>query len=110
MSGKGRNRHPFEPRSVSTEFTAKVPYEGEVYHVTYSPHEVGRKIDGEDSFARCARIITKWDILGDDGQPLPIAAETFTDVLPADFVSELFRVLPDDLKRRADKLHRRRSQ
>jgi len=89
-----------ETRSITFEFL------GETVHVAYSPGAFTPELEAEANAAEpghqlgalakmFARILASWDVMDDDGQPLPITLDTLM-VMPAKFLGAIMKALQDD--------------
>lgn len=83
--------------------TVRVSFQGEELNVTYkinivTPAFLAEKLKIEEQLARA---IEGWDLLGEDGKPVPITYEVF-EVLPTQFQAEIMMALTDDMRITSD--------
>ena len=88
--------------------TVRVPFGDDTLTLTYRPSAVNAKQEARELEERekgqhlmaqarsLAEIVESWDVLGDDGQPLPVSAEVLAG-LGLDVTSKLTRAILDDL-------------
>lgn len=89
--------------------TVAIPVDGDVLNVTYRPSgitpEVEDRLDeatskqriGESLMTLLAAALVSWDLLGDDGKPLPVTVETMR-VLPLSFLAKLVQAVTADMR------------
>lgn len=83
--------------------TVAFDYLGETVHVTYRPHAVTPATYGKlrdepvPQFLPkyLATVLVDWDVLGDDGEPIPTTEAALQDV-PTRFLSEVFYRVGED--------------
>lgn len=82
--------------------TLTVEYAGESAGVTYYPHKVTKTLirevaasdgDGIDKLIKQLELlIASWEVLGEDGKPLPPTAEVMAE-FPLDFLTAIMRAI-----------------
>lgn len=90
------------PLSVSqltgqSERTVKLQFLGEEINITYRPGAYTPEFEELTIFDGLLRIVSAWDLLGDDGQPYPLTREAL-QVLPSPFLTAVWRRIAEDVR------------
>jgi hypothetical protein len=79
--------------------TVTVEYDGDTVNVTYATGKVtphyGASLEGRQIAEALPEIVTAWDVLGDDGQPLPCSIDV-TRQLPVKFTNAVMAAIQED--------------
>lgn len=71
-------------------------YLGEEIAVTYHPGVLTLAWDSQDVHVALAQTLVELDVIGDDGKPIDLSAESLVTVLPVPVMRKLARAIYED--------------